>query len=300
MTDGSGQVTGEPRLTRIRAYPLKGAGGFDLTETLLDSFGVPGDRRWMLVRPDGQFISQRTHPRLALIQAAPWENKGADGVVEASTDLPKPMRFLLKAPGMDPFTLGVDEPMGGTSSVRVQQDRVEAVAVDSATEWVSTFLQEDCRLVFSPDHFERRVDPAFAPGHKTSFSDGYPLLLATEESLSDLNQRLPSPSSMLRFRPNLVVKGGEPWEEDRWRVLEIGGIRLELVKPCARCSVTTVDPGTGAKGKEPLKTLSGFRGWEGKAYFGQNAIHSGTGSFRVGQTVRIVEEGGSRPPLSPG
>ena len=153
--------------------------------------------------------------------------------------------------------------------------------------------------MYSPPELHRPVDPSFAPGHQTGFSDGYPLLLTTEESLVDLNRRLERPSSMLRFRPNLVLRGGEPWEEDRWRVLDIGGVRVELVKPCARCSVTTVDPGTALRGREPLRTLGGFRGWEGKAYFGQNAVVSGDGSFRVGQNVRILEEGGMRPPLGP-
>ena len=187
-----------------------------------------------------------------------------------------------------------------TATVRVQQDWVQAVVQEAASEWFSSYLREDCRLVFSPDRFHRAVDPEYAPGHKTSFSDGYPLLLTTEESLEDLNRRQTRPSSMKRFRPNLVVRGGSPWEEDTWRVLQIGEVRLELVKPCARCLVTTVDQGTGAIGKEPLKTLSDFRGWGGKAYFGQNAVFSGTGSFRVGQTVGIVEKGEARPPLAGG
>jgi len=106
-----------------------------------------------------------------------------------------------------------------------------------------------------------------------------------------------NPSSMLRFRPNLVVMGGRAWEEDSWRVLEMGGVRLQLVKPCARCLVTTVDPGTGTRGREPLRTLLGFRGHGGKGYFGQNAVFSGSGSFRVGDSVRIVKKGEARPPL---
>ena len=289
----SGPGTPSLRLTRIRVYPLKGAAGFDLQKTRLDSFGIPGDRRWMLTRPDGLFISQRTHPRLALIKVLPQrQDSGADSTGQDGKGMGS---FSLQAPGMGSLELSSDRSSGIPTEVQVQKDRVVGVFVEEGSGWFSEFLGEECRLVFSPDEFLRPVDPDYAPGHRTSFSDGYPLLLTTEESLKDLNSRLTEPSSMLRFRPNLVVSGGEPWEEDTWRVLESGGVRLDLVKPCARCSVTTVDPGTGNGGVEPLRTLGGFRRWNGKAYFGQNAVCSGTGSFRVGETVRILEKGKAPP-----
>jgi len=286
---------GSLRLAGIRAYPLKGAGGFDLREARFDAFGIPGDRRWMLVRPNGVFISQRTHPRLALIRVAPLDGAGGPGAGEGGDDGP---RFEIRAPGMDPFYLRPSLDSGGVMEVTLFEDRVRAVVVEGGTEWFSNCLREDCRLVYSHPDLVRPVDPAFAPGHRTSFTDGYPLLLTTQESLEDLNRRLSRPASMLRFRPNLILKGGRPWEEDTWRVLEIGEARVELVKPCARCAVTTVDPGTGTRGKEPLKTLGGFRGWNGKAYFGQNAVFCGAGSFRVGDSVHILEKGDARPPLA--
>ena len=104
---------------------------------------------------------------------------------------------------------------------------------------------------------------------------------------------------MARFRPNLVVEGGGAWEEDRWRVLEAGEVRIGLVKPCARCSVTTVDQETGVRGHESLKTLARVRGWEGKTWFGQNGVFLRAGSFRVGSAVRILEEGEASPPIPP-
>lgn len=293
----TGVGIGALRLTRIRVYPLKGAGGFDLQEARFDAFGIPGDRRWMLVRPDGRFISQRTHPRLALVRVSPWEGGAppGEGVDDDRGD--EGLGFEVRAPGMDPFQL---RPRGGPAAwmeVQLFDDRIRGMVVDRGSEWFSEFLQGDCRLVFSPPEFHRPVDPSFAPGHRTSFTDAYPILLTAEESLEDLNRRLKSPSSMLRFRPNLVVSGGKAWEEDTWRVLEVGGVRLNLVKPCARCSVTTVDPETGKRGREPLRTLGGFRGRGGKAYFGQNAVFYGIGSFRVGDVVHIVEKGEARPPI---
>jgi uncharacterized protein YcbX len=183
--------------------------------------------------------------------------------------------------------------------VQVHNDRFTALLGEGETDrWFSLFLREPCKLVYIPETVLRPVDPKFAPGHRVSFADGYPLHLTTEESLQALNGKLPSPLNMLRFRPNLVVRGGEPWAEDEWRHFEIGGLPLEMVKPCARCSVTAVDPGTGTRGQEPLRTLKGFREWGGKVYFGQNAVFHRRGKIRRGDPLRILSAGEPRPPLS--
>lgn len=276
-----------PRLTRIRVYPLKGAAGFDLQETGLDAFGIPGDRRWMLAGPGGRFLSQRTHPRLCLIRTAPGDPE----------TLPGRLGFKVTAPGMGTFPLG-PAPLTDWIEVQVHDDRFKALAgSQEGNRWFSEFLGEPCQLVFIPDEVYRPVDPSWATGHRVSFADGYPLHLATEESLEEMNRNLSERTSMLSYRPNLVVAGGAPWEEDEWRVLEVGGITVTLVKPCARCAVITVEPRTGARGQEPLRTLRSCRGWEGKVYFGQNAVFSGTGRFRVGDDVRILEKGARRPPI---
>ncbi|MFC1660350.1 MOSC domain-containing protein [Gemmatimonadota bacterium] len=269
------------RLTRIRVYPLKGAAGYDLADTRLDELGVPLDRRWMLADPQGDFVSQRTHPRLALLRVRPW-----DGGVK------------VEAPGMDPLHLVIPADSGERTEVRVFGNPMTAVVHSGeASGWFADFLSEPFNLVFLPDGAGRDVDPEFAPGHRVSFADGYPLHLASESSLEDLNSRLRDAVDMGRFRPNLVVAGGEPWEEDTWREVEIGKTRLELVKPCARCQVTVVDQSSGALGAEPLKTLGVFRRFQGKVYFGQNAVLSETGGLRVGDDVRILKRGSRRPAL---
>ena len=275
------------RLTRIRVYPLKGAGGCDLQETGLDDFGIPGDRRWMLVSPDGHFLSQRTHPRLSLLGTAPTGRKeGSEGV-----------RFSIAAPGLDSFDLS-PTPSDVWVKVRVHEDRFSALAgYQEGDRWFSDFLGEPCRLAFIPDEVRRPVDPEWAPGHRVSLADGYPLHLTTEESLRELNQKLSLETRMLSYRPNLVVAGGEPWEEDEWRRLRIGGSTVQLVKPCARCAVITVDQGTGVRGLEPLRSMKAFREWEGKVFFGQNAVFTEAGRFRVGDHVHILERGSRRPPL---
>ncbi len=280
------------RLSRIRVYPLKGAAGIDLHETELDEFGIPGDRRWMLTDQAGGFLSQRSHPRLCLIRSSrvgpiPGELPAGDEGLD----------FTLEAPGMDPLFL---HPVASEvwSEVRLHKDKLSVMSgYDEEDRWFSEFLGEPCHLVFIPREVNRAVDPEFAPGFRVGLADAYPLHLATEESLQDLNRKLTCETSMLRYRPNLVVTGGRPWEEDEWRILDVGAVRLRLVKPCARCAVTTVDQATATRGQEPLLGLRDFRLWKGKAYFGQNAVAEKTGRFRVGQHVHIVERGGRRPPL---
>jgi uncharacterized protein YcbX len=280
------------RLTRIRVYPLKGAAGFDLDETELDETGIPGDRRWMLTDPRGGFISQRTHPRLCLIQSAPaGPTSGDPNEVGAGSS------FTLEAPGMEPFLLQPVE-SEAWSQVRLHEDSVSVMSgYEEADRWFSAFLEEPCHLVFMPMEVHRPVDPEWAPGFRVGLADGYPLHLTSEESLREMNLKLSHETSMLRYRPNLVVAGGRPWDEDEWRTLDVGGVRLRLVKPCARCTVTTVDQATGARGQEPLRGMSSSRMWKGKVYFGQNAVADGNGRFRVGDRVHIVERGIRRPPL---
>jgi uncharacterized protein YcbX len=120
-----------------------------------------------------------------------------------------------------------------------------------------------------------------------SFADGFPFLLISEESLADLNRRLAYPLPMNRFRPNLVVAGGEPYAEDGWSRMEIGNLRLQVVKPCGRCLVTTTDQDTGERGKEPLRTLATYRKVGSEVMFGQNVVHENIGRLRVGDSVTL-------------
>jgi uncharacterized protein YcbX len=162
---------------------------------------------------------------------------------------------------------------------------------DEASEWLSTYLKVPARLVYMPESSIRRVNPEYAvrPGDHVSFADGYPILIASQESLDDLNTRLDAPLPMNRFRPNLVVEGCKPFEEDTWKRIRIGEVELALVKPCSRCEVTTIDQVTAARGKEPLKTMATFRRIKGnKVMFGMNVIPVNEGRLRVGDRVEIL------------
>jgi len=161
-------------------------------------------------------------------------------------------------------------------------------------EWFSDAIGSRCRLVLMPETTKRIVSPDYAIRKfedTVSFADGYPFLLIGEASLADLNSRLEEPVPMNRFRPNFVVTGSEAFEEDNWKRIRIGSTEFHVVKPCARCVMTTVDQAAGQKnGKEPLKTLAAYRTRSGNVLFGQNLIaETAGGTIRVGDAVEIIE-----------
>jgi len=181
-------------------------------------------------------------------------------------------------------------PMGGRPvATRVWDDPLSVIAPDhKADAWFSRVLGVECVLVFFPDTVVREVNRTFAPrGGRTGFADAFPFLLIGDASLADLNTRFRTPLPMNRFRPNLVVAGSAPFAEDTWRGFTVGGIPMEAVKPCGRCITTTTDQATGRRdGDEPLRTLATFRRQGNKVMFGQNVVHYGTGTLRVGDEVR--------------
>jgi uncharacterized protein YcbX len=143
-------------------------------------------------------------------------------------------------------------------------------------------------MLYMPDSERRAVNPNRArPGDIVSFADGYPLLLISEGSLADLNRRLEAPLEMRRFRPNLVISGCEPYAEDGFAALSIGGVTFRGVKRCERCVVTTIDPATAEQSKEPLRTLARYRQSDGKVWFGMNLIHDLPGTLRLGDAVTL-------------
>ena len=177
--------------------------------------------------------------------------------------------------------------------VQVWDDVCTGWLVDSAADrWFSGFLGAEVRLAWMPPVTVRPADPQFVSRlTRVSFADGFPFLLIGSGSLEDLNGRLATPLPMNRFRPNLVVSGAPPFAEDGWRRIRIGSIEFELVKPCARCMVTTLDQETGMKGQEPLRTLATYRRVNGEVMFGQNAVHLGQGKLRAGENVEVLASG---------
>jgi uncharacterized protein YcbX len=195
--------------------------------------------------------------------------------------------LVVEAPGMPRLELSLDPLPTVTTRATVWDSVCAATWLgETPADWFSTFLGCAASLVHMPAATIRPANPAYAPADtRVSFVDGYPLLLISEESLADLNRRLEVPLPMNRFRPNLVVTGCEPYEEDTWRAIRIGETSMQVVKPCDRCVITTTDQVTAERGKEPLRTLATYRNLDGKVLFGQNVVHHGRGRLRVGDAV---------------
>ena len=261
-------------LASLIYYPIKACRGFEVDSAKVERMGLEHDRRMMVVRPNGDFLSQREYPRLALVTP-----KLKDGTLE------------LSAPQFDSIQLGI-QTTGYPIPVHVWKSRgVQAVDQgEEAADWFSDWLGTEVRLVHIADGTLRPLNPEYAvnPDDHTGFADGYPILLTSEAGLQDLNSRLETPVPMNRFRPNVVVRGCEPFAEDTWNRIRLGSVELAVVKPCARCVVTTIDKNTLEKSREPLKTLAQFRRHKLGVTFGQNVIPLNEGSLRLGMSVEVL------------
>ncbi|MEQ8380914.1 MAG: MOSC domain-containing protein [Coleofasciculus sp. A1-SPW-01] len=264
------------QLSGLYIYPIKSAGGIALSTAQVSDRGLHYDRRWMLVDAKGKFLTQRQFPRMALIQVRLGENE-----------------LVVEAPNQPSLSIPLDYDSDYRLPVQVWNDICQAIPLDKQiSQWFSKFLDIPCQLVYMPEDSIRPINPNYAnPSESVSFADGFPFLLISEASLQDLNQRLEQPVPMNRFRPNLVVSGCEAYAEDSWRQIRIGAIPFRVVKPCSRCTITTVDQSQGIRGKEPLATLANYRLRNGKIFFGQNVIQEQLGTLRVGDEVEINSGG---------
>ena len=262
-----------PTLSAITIYPIKSCRGIPLLEARVERRGIAHDRRFMVVDATGQFITRREEPRMALVDVA----------IEADT-------LRVSAPG-EGSTQAPLEPAGdSTRTVRVWRSTVQAEEVPSLTTFFTAFLKRDVHVVFMPRSTQREVNPKYAEaGDRVSFADGYPLLLASDASRTDLEARAGLSFSMKRFRPNIVVQGTAPWAEDGWSHVHLGDLTFRSPKPCARCVITTLDPETALGGKEPLKTLATFRKHAGEVMFGVNLLPDSEGVLKVGMMMSFTE-----------
>ncbi len=260
------------QLSGLFVYPVKALGGVEIQTATVQPEGLADDRRWVIVGPDGRFISQRSHPALARIETR-LHREG----------------LILAVDGQPPLDL---RPPTGKSrqTVTVWNDEVSAAAADpTADRWLSDFLGETCHLAWMDPLCRRPITSGGGhDGETVSFADGYPCLIISEASLVNLNGRLAEPVPMNRFRPNLVVSGCENFAEDTWRTMTIGEVRLRAAGPCARCAVTTVDQETGrTQAPEPLRTLATYRNTDKGAIFGANLVIERGGNLHLGDTVRV-------------
>jgi len=261
-------------LSSLIYYPIKACRGFEVDSAEVERMGLQHDRRMMVTTPEGEFLTQREYPKLALV--TPTLRNGS---------------LELSAPDFDSVQVNI-QTTGTSHPVNIWKSKgVQAIDQgEDAADWFSDWLGTAVRLVHFADGYQRKVNEQWAvhEDDHTGFADGYPILLASEEGLEDLNTRLEEPLPMNRFRPNIVVKGCEPFAEDGWNRIQVGDVKLAVVKPCARCEVTTIDKVTLDRSKEPLKTLGKYRKHKLGAIFGQNVIPLNGGKLRLGMNVEIL------------
>lgn len=268
-------------LSEIWIYPVKSLGGIRLQESFATERGLQYDRRWMLIDIQNRFLSQRELPEMALILPEIVEENGNLIALKFSHKLDGSKSYFLHDPT---FSHKESKKILAT----VWDDTVQVIEVeDDVNNWLSDTLGQKCKLVFMPNEAHRKVDKKYAiTGQEvTSLSDGYPFLIIGEESLKLLNSKLEEQVPINRFRPNFVFKGGEPHDEDLWGEFFINDVQFFGVKNCARCPVPNIDQATALQSKEPIKTLSQYRKFNKKVYFGQNLLIGKTGKVSVGDII---------------
>jgi uncharacterized protein len=271
-------------LAALFIHPVKSLRGLAVTSAEVDTIGAVGDRRFLVVDPGGNFLTQRTIPAMARIGA----------FIDGET-------LTLRREGLGDLRVRrAPDPGAPLTSVRVwKSEGLEAEDCgDAPAEWLSRALEGPCRLVRIGPAFSRQVTKAAArPGDLVDFADACPFLVTSEASLGELNRRIEEKGGggvpMGRFRPNLVLSGCEPFEEDSWKRLRIGEIVFRSAGPSTRCVITVTDQLTGERGVEPLRTLASFRRDPRDptdVIFGVNLINESKGGvLRVGDAVTVLE-----------
>jgi uncharacterized protein YcbX len=271
-------------LSALNIHPVKSLRGFGVQAAELDKLGAVGDRRFLVVDPTGKLLTQRTVARMATV-----------GAFIDDTSL------TLRAEGFGDISVGrLPDSSAPIKSVSVfaTEGLLAEDCGDPVAQWLTLVLGVDCRLVRAGTAFNRPVVNRLArPGDVTHFADAYPLLVISEASLADLNERIRTnggiPVTMDRFRTNMVVSGCAAFAEDTWKSIRIGEVVFRAMGPCSRCIMTTTDQLTGVRGIEPLKTLATFRidtVQPTAVNFGQNLVNeSKSGVIRVGDSVEVLD-----------
>ncbi|MEM8798031.1 MAG: MOSC domain-containing protein [Pseudomonadota bacterium] len=276
----------------LHTYPIKAMRGLSHDAMSIEQSGASGDRRFMVVDGENHFLSQREISDLATIAVLPSETG-----------------LLLSIAGEE---IAVDTPNGSERvNAMMWGEVVHAALVDnSINQALSAALGRKVKLVYMDDAARRSADPEFAgDGKEVSFADGFPYLVTNENSLTALNDHIMAsagaagaePVGMERFRTNIAVTGAPAFDEDTWKVIRIGDVLFDCVKPCARCAVTTRDQLTGATNPEnqPVRALTQIRRSADRrvpgVLFGENLVPRNEGTIYVGDEFEVLERRAAWP-----
>ena len=263
-----------PTLSQIHVYPVKSTAALTQSHAWVEKQGLAFDRRFMVASDEGAMITARKYPQMVKITAT-----------LTMTGL------VLQYPNKTDLVLQYADFAMVDASATVWNDNFSAYTTTMiANQWFSDIIGHSVQLLFCGQQSNRVRSKI---GHNVSFADGYPLLVISEASLAALNERSRDHHTMAQFRTNLVVSNTDAFAEDEWKRIRIGEVEFEIVKPCARCILTTVDPLTGEFNalKEPLKTMATFRAdATGDVFFGQNLVALNEGMIRAGDVIEVLEK----------
>ena len=262
-------------VAKLFIYPIKSMRPLYPDRISVEPRGLQHDRQWMVIDENGRFRTRREIPSMAQVGAR-FEGD----------------RMILSKDGMPDLSVPC-KPEGETVKVQIWTATTTAKIVSTrANEWMTQAMDAPSRLVRMTTNARRRVNPKLGTGPGwVGFADAYPILVASESSLEDLNSRLDSPITVERFRPNIVLRGSLPYEEETWRNLRIGKVMLRAARPDIRCLVTTQDPMTGeSRGPEPLKTLATYRRVENGVIFGMYYVPEKLGMISIGDQCEPISE----------
>lgn len=269
-------------VTGLWIHPVKSLGGQAIDSARVEPWGLEGDRRWGLVDPSGEKVTARDLHALLRLHAEQVDDETIrihDGGESILVDIPLGLPPIPVSHARQGFAPPADQ---------------------DVSEWISERVGRPLRLVWQEEPTQRRMSGAHGGlvGDTLSLADAGPLLLTSEASLAQLQEWVDaraaeddpaagaaSPLSMIRFRPNVVIDGGEPFAEDGWGTLRIGEVRFRTAEVCDRCVMTTIDPETIVAGKEPIRTLARHRAWDGKTWFGTRLVPLDEGRIAIGDEV---------------
>ncbi|EMY6777431.1 MOSC domain-containing protein, partial [Vibrio alginolyticus] len=269
-------------LSQITIYPVKSIGGLSLSSSWTEKQGLAFDRRFMLALTGEAVSALAKYPTMVTARQYP-------NMVQVSSSL-LPTGIIFSYPGMKPLKLHYSTFKMQATDASVWRDRFSAyTTTDEANDWFSQVIGKRVELLFTGEQSNRMRENL---GHNVSFADGFPILLISSGSLVELNRRSSEVHTMEQFRTNLVVQSNEPFIEDSWKRIKIGDVEFEIVEPCERCILTTLDLENGEfrASKEPLTSFSRFRANEqGKIFFGQNLVAKNEGVISINDAIEVLE-----------
>jgi hypothetical protein len=262
------------KLLSISVYPIKSLAGITLEQSNALVTGLQWDRNWLLVDEGGKQITQRQFPKLALLQP---ELSNTHLSISAKSKTEYRCDIRLDEKGTEPI------------KVKVWDDVCTGMHLSEFyDEFFTDYLKFPCKLVRMPTIPDRWVRAKNQPHEiPVSFADGYPYLIISDQSLNFLNNKLGDGVEMRRFRPNLVLQMEEAHQEDQLDEFALGSALFKMIKPCGRCMITTINPETAEKGREPLLTLNTYRRQHGQVNFGFNAICIDSGKITKGDQILV-------------